>query len=304
MHDLARGGDEPRPRGATPRSALVETLDASSRRSPPTWRRRRKSVQSAGERARARSAPRCSGGSWTSTSAGRCSRRRGAALRAIVRRAGRAIQVPASRSRVRDRALVDACRAAARLRSQRARPTRSTLQDALEENRQDKRREEERLARRSSASARRASRRRGSRRTQTEDRLERMRATEAQLTNAIASLEADRRRAEGARPAATRAQQLDQDERLRAARLAGRRRACSTRSARPQTSEQHDDPLERRRASRRAIGTPVPVGRAGHGRERADQLGTYGLTVIIDHGGGDYSIYGSLARADVRPRRS
>ena len=29
------------------------------------------------------------------------------------------------------------------------------------------------------------------------------------------------------------------------------------------------------------------------------QLGTYGLTVIIDHGGGDYSIYGSLSRADV-----
>jgi len=30
------------------------------------------------------------------------------------------------------------------------------------------------------------------------------------------------------------------------------------------------------------------------------QLGTYGLTVIVEHGGGDYSIYGSLARADVR----
>src|ERR1043165_972202 len=29
-------------------------------------------------------------------------------------------------------------------------------------------------------------------------------------------------------------------------------------------------------------------------------LGTYGMTVIIDHGGGDYSIYGSLSRADVR----
>ena len=29
-------------------------------------------------------------------------------------------------------------------------------------------------------------------------------------------------------------------------------------------------------------------------------LGTYGTTIIIEHGGGDYSIYGSLARADVR----
>ena len=33
------------------------------------------------------------------------------------------------------------------------------------------------------------------------------------------------------------------------------------------------------------------------------QLGTYGLTVIIDHGGGDYSIYGSLNRSDVRSSR-
>jgi len=29
-------------------------------------------------------------------------------------------------------------------------------------------------------------------------------------------------------------------------------------------------------------------------------LGTYGTTIIIEHGGDDYSIYGSLARADVR----
>jgi len=33
-------------------------------------------------------------------------------------------------------------------------------------------------------------------------------------------------------------------------------------------------------------------------------LGTYGLTVIIDHGGGDYSIYGSLSRSDVRQGQS
>jgi septal ring factor EnvC (AmiA/AmiB activator) len=29
-------------------------------------------------------------------------------------------------------------------------------------------------------------------------------------------------------------------------------------------------------------------------------IGTYGLTVIVQHGGGDYSVYGSLQRADVR----
>ena len=32
----------------------------------------------------------------------------------------------------------------------------------------------------------------------------------------------------------------------------------------------------------------------------SEAIGTYGLTVIIQHGGGDYSVYGSLARADVQ----
>lgn len=31
----------------------------------------------------------------------------------------------------------------------------------------------------------------------------------------------------------------------------------------------------------------------------AEPIGTYGLTVIVQHGGGDYSVYGSLSRADV-----
>jgi len=32
----------------------------------------------------------------------------------------------------------------------------------------------------------------------------------------------------------------------------------------------------------------------------SEQVGTYGPTIIIQHGGGDYSIYGSLGRLDVR----
>lgn len=32
----------------------------------------------------------------------------------------------------------------------------------------------------------------------------------------------------------------------------------------------------------------------------AEAIGTYGLTVIVQHGGGDYSVYGSLQRIDVR----
>ena len=47
-----------------------------------------------------------------------------------------------------------------------------------------------------------------------------------------------------------------------------------------------------------AAGMPVHAVAAGK-VESAGQLGTYGLTIIINHGGGDYSIYGSLASAKV-----
>jgi murein hydrolase activator len=49
---------------------------------------------------------------------------------------------------------------------------------------------------------------------------------------------------------------------------------------------------------RAAIGTPVKSVGAGK-VSMVKPLGTYGLTVIVDHGGGDYTIYGSLQRALV-----
>lgn len=45
-------------------------------------------------------------------------------------------------------------------------------------------------------------------------------------------------------------------------------------------------------------GTPVRAVAAGRVLE-VSRFGTYGLTVIVEHGGGDYSIYGSLGTADV-----
>ncbi|MFN2565633.1 MAG: murein hydrolase activator EnvC [Gemmatimonadaceae bacterium] len=45
-------------------------------------------------------------------------------------------------------------------------------------------------------------------------------------------------------------------------------------------------------------GTPVHAVAAGRVLE-VSRFGTYGLTLIVEHGGGDYSIYGSLGRADV-----
>ena len=46
-------------------------------------------------------------------------------------------------------------------------------------------------------------------------------------------------------------------------------------------------------------GTPVKAVAAGEVMV-AEPIGTYGLTVIVQHGGGDYSVYGSLSRADVQ----
>lgn len=48
-----------------------------------------------------------------------------------------------------------------------------------------------------------------------------------------------------------------------------------------------------------ASGTPVKSVSAGT-VAYAGLMGTYGNTVILEHGGGDYSVYGSLARVEVR----
>ena len=48
-----------------------------------------------------------------------------------------------------------------------------------------------------------------------------------------------------------------------------------------------------------ASGSPVKAV-AGGEIMVAEQIGTYGLTVIVQHGGGDYSVYGSLSRVDVQ----
>ncbi|MGH7651255.1 MAG: murein hydrolase activator EnvC family protein [Gemmatimonadaceae bacterium] len=47
------------------------------------------------------------------------------------------------------------------------------------------------------------------------------------------------------------------------------------------------------------LGTPVKSVSAGT-VAYAGAMGTYGNTVIVEHGGGDYSVYGSLDRIDVR----
>ena len=132
---------------------------------------------------------------------------------------------------------------------------------------------------------------------QTEARLARIRQTENQLGNAIAAFEAARRRTEASRPAS--------------------RRTLST----VRTSDYGkldwpvDGPLvytfgrevQANNTSikwngvgiRAAVGTGVKSVSAGR-VVSVRQLGTYGLTVIVEHGGGDYTIYGSLASAAVK----
>ena len=48
-----------------------------------------------------------------------------------------------------------------------------------------------------------------------------------------------------------------------------------------------------------AVGTPVKSVSPGQ-VAYAGQMGTYGKTVILEHGGGDYSVYGSLNSIDVK----
>jgi murein hydrolase activator len=132
---------------------------------------------------------------------------------------------------------------------------------------------------------------------QTQNKIDRARLTETQLSNTIAALEMERRRVEASRPAASRA-------------------ASTIRSI---DYGRLDWPVEGPlvytfgraiQANNTAIrwngvGIQAPVGWAVRSVSAGKvvsvrQLGTYGLTVIVEHGGGDYSIYGSLSRADVR----
>jgi septal ring factor EnvC (AmiA/AmiB activator) len=199
---------------------------------------------------------------------------------------------------VHDRSLVSRVE---QLRNQAKREHASliTLQASLEDNRKDKVQEENQLrALEHEREARLANTKAQVRLTA--ERLDKVRQTEAQLTNAIASFDAERRRTESARPAATRPSssiktadygRLDWPVDGSLLYTFGKAQTASN------TTIRWD-----------GVGIRAPVGTSvravASGRVlSAGQLGTYGLTVIVDHGGGDYSIYGSLSRADVRSQQ-
>jgi murein DD-endopeptidase MepM/ murein hydrolase activator NlpD len=195
----------------------------------------------------------------------------------------------------RDRALVTRVEALRdQVRQQRSRMVR--LQGDIEINRVEKAEEERRLrALRDQRASVLANTRRSAGQTQT--RLTRIARDEARITNVIAELEEARRRAEAARPNAPRAPgvfttseygQLDWP-------VGGTVVQGFGREVRPNGTAVIHNGI---RISA-AAGLPVDAVAAGT-IAIAEPMGTYGLTVIIQHPGGDYSLYGSLGRIDVR----
>jgi septal ring factor EnvC (AmiA/AmiB activator) len=170
------------------------------------------------------------------------------------------------------------------------------LQNAVEQNRDDKAREEAQL--RELEQDRGANLARTQREVQlTEARLAKIRATESQLTNTITIFDTERRRAEAARPTVARSGstiktsdygRLDWPVDGPLVYTFGKAQTASNTTIRWNGV-----------GIKANVGTSVTAVAAGKVVSAAP-LGTYGLTVIIDHGGGDYSIYGSISRADVR----
>ena len=196
---------------------------------------------------------------------------------------------------VHDRALV---RGVEKLRDDIARQRSELvkLRDAVADSRTEKQKEEERLALLTQKSSTNLARAQKSTK-EIQARLAKIRESEAKLTNVIAAIEAERRRA-ASRPNAPKASAST----LRTAD-AGRLdwpvdgsllyrfgRVVNANNTTTRWNGVGIAAPEGAPVKAVAPGTVVSVG----------QLGTYGLTVILQHGEGDYSVYASLASAAVR----
>lgn len=170
------------------------------------------------------------------------------------------------------------------------------LRDAVAENRGDKQREEERLE--SLKRLRSNSLQRAKRSTQQiQRRLSQIRQSEARLGSVLASIEAERVRTAAARPNAPRltstlrgsdAGRLDWP-------VDGPLLYRFGRVINPNNTTTRWNGM----GIAAPIGTPVKAVAPGT-VVSVGPLGTYGLTVILQHGEGDYSIYASLQAASLR----
>jgi septal ring factor EnvC (AmiA/AmiB activator) len=199
---------------------------------------------------------------------------------------------------LRDRTLV---RRVEQLRNQVAleRDRLVVLQRGIRDNREEKQLEEGRLRALEQQQRMQLARVRQETKA-TQNIIARMRLTESQLTSAINALEADRRRAVASarRPAtAPRASSSVRttDYGTLDWPVDGPLVYTFGRAVQPNNTTIRWNGV----GIQANVGTPVKSVAAGK-VVRVEQIGTYGLTVIIEHGGGDYSIYGSLNAADVQ----
>jgi len=196
---------------------------------------------------------------------------------------------------LRDRALV---RRVEELRNQVAleRDRLVRLQLSLADNREERHQEEQRLRALEQQQRQQLSRTQRAAR-QTETRLLRIRQTESRLTSAIAAFEAERRRLEASRPAARRAASSIRTSDY--GRLGWPVEGPLIYHFGREVQANNTAIKWNGIGIRAAIGASVKSVAAGRVAS-VSQLGTYGLTIILEHGGGDYSIYGSLSGATVK----
>ena len=167
------------------------------------------------------------------------------------------------------------------------------LQDEFERSREEKAREQVRLKdlelqqQRALAQAKKSSQ-------QVEGRLDAIRRDEARVANLIASAEAAARGAGGAAAAPTVSTLKTSDYGLLDWPVDGTLLYSFGRAINPNNTSIRWN----------GIGISAPLGTgvtaiADGDIMIAEPIGTYGLTVIVQHGGGDYSVYGSLQRTFV-----
>ena len=170
------------------------------------------------------------------------------------------------------------------------------LQNSVIENRSAKEQEAARLAELETLQARNLSRvQQDAKRTKA--RLAELEKSEARLNNFIASFEAERRRASGRggtvalSPSSIRTTDIGRlDWPVNGVFLYRFGRFVNPNNT---TTRWNGIGISA------AVGTAVKSVSAGT-VAYAGPMGTYGNTVILEHGGGDYSVYGSLDRIDVR----
>lgn len=196
---------------------------------------------------------------------------------------------------LRDRSIVDRVEALYQsIDSQRALLVR--LQGELARNREDKAMEEQRLRALEGQRSRSLTEVVQSQK-QLQDRLTRIQRDEQRLGQLLASLEEARRRAETRpnAPAPTASTLKTSDFGKLDWPVEGELLYRFGRAVNPNNTTIRWNGV----GIGAAQGTAVRSVAAGEVMV-SDPIGTYGLTVIVQHGGGDYSVYGSLSRSDVR----